>query len=169
MSILSTTGQNGSLKSRSNLWHEGTLPTGNWQLPSTSTKIKSLPLQLLTFNITERLGWRSGIRHSVLWKNWQNRPSESWTSSGKDFESQFLHPLIHRETLTLLKMISALANKKNIESQNRATMVQTSTEIMRWHNGCNFRLVFALLTSWVFWNVSGLDATGHYQTVSAGS
>ena len=42
-------------------------------------------------------------------------------------------------------------------------MVQTSKEITRWHNGCNFRLVFALLTSWVFWDVSGLDAIGHYQ------
>ena len=34
------------------------------------------------------------------------------------YESQFLHLLIHRETLILLKMISALANKKNIKSQN---------------------------------------------------
>ena len=42
-------------------------------------------------------------------------------------------------------------------------MVQTSKEIMRWHNGCTFRLVFALLTSWVFWDVSGLDAIGNYQ------
>ena len=78
------------------------------------------------------------------------------------YKSQCLHLLIHRETPTLLKMVSALANKKNIKSQKRVTMVQTSKEITRWHNGYNFRLVFALLTSWIFWDASGLDATGHY-------
>ena len=77
------------------------------------------------------------------------------------YESQFLHLLIHRETL--LKTVSALANKKNTKSQKRVTMVQTSKEITRWHNGYKFRLVFALLTSWIFWDASGLDATGHYQ------
>ena len=45
------------------------------------------------------------------------------------YESQFLHLLIHRETL--LKTVSALANKKNTKSQKRVTMVQTSKEITR--------------------------------------
>ena len=48
---------------------KGALPTENWHLPSTSTKIKSWPLQLLTFNFPERIsGWKSGMRHSVLWE-----------------------------------------------------------------------------------------------------
>ena len=47
----------------------GALPTENWHLPSMSTKIKSCPLQLLTFNFPERnSGWKSGRRHSVLWE-----------------------------------------------------------------------------------------------------
>ena len=66
----------------------GALPTENWHLPSMSTKIKSCPLQLLTFNAPERSsGWKSGMRHCVLivqalcalcsGKNSQNRPSDS--------------------------------------------------------------------------------------------
>ena len=42
-------------------------------------------------------------------------------------------------------------------------MVQTSKEITRWHYGCNFRLVLALLRTWVFWVVSDLDATRRSQ------
>ena len=48
---------------------KGALPTEDWHLPSTSTKIKSWPLQLLTFNTPERSsGWKSGVSHSVLWE-----------------------------------------------------------------------------------------------------
>ena len=48
---------------------KGALPTENWHLPSTSTKIKSRPLQLLTFSSPERSsGWKSGMRHCVLAK-----------------------------------------------------------------------------------------------------
>ena len=48
---------------------KGALPTEDWHLPSTPTKIKSWPLQLLTFNAPERSsGWKSGMRHSVLWE-----------------------------------------------------------------------------------------------------
>ena len=48
---------------------EVALPTKTWHLPSTSTKIKSWPLQLLTFNTPEKSsGWKSGMRHSVLWE-----------------------------------------------------------------------------------------------------
>ena len=66
---------------------KGALPTEDWHLPSTSTEIKSWPLQLLTFNGPERSSrWKSGMRHSVLWKHWQNRPSESSIFSG-DFMS----------------------------------------------------------------------------------
>ena len=42
-------------------------------------------------------------------------------------------------------------------------MVQASKEITRWHYGCNFRLVLALLRTWVFWVVSDLDATRRSQ------
>ena len=49
------------------------------------------------------------------------------------YESQFLHLLIPRETLTSLMVTSALAIKENctIKSQNRVTMVQISKEITR--------------------------------------
>ena len=49
------------------------------------------------------------------------------------YESQFLHLLIPRETLTSLMVTSALAIKENftIKSQNRVAMVQTSKEITR--------------------------------------
>ena len=47
------------------------------------------------------------------------------------YESQILHLLIPRETLTLLTVESALAIKENftIKSPNRVAMVQTSWEI----------------------------------------
>ena len=49
--------------------HERALPTRNWHLPSTSTKIKSWPLQLLTFNISERSSWWiSEMKPSVFWE-----------------------------------------------------------------------------------------------------
>ena len=58
-----------SPKSWSGLWPRRALPTRNWHLPSKSSKIKSWPLQLLTFNAPERnSGWKSGMRHSVLWE-----------------------------------------------------------------------------------------------------
>ena len=48
---------------------KGALSTQDWHLPSTSTKIKSWLLQLLTFNAPERSsGWKSRMRHSVLWE-----------------------------------------------------------------------------------------------------
>ena len=48
---------------------KGALPTEDWHFPSTSTEIKSWPLQLLTTNSPERnSGWKSGMRHSVLWE-----------------------------------------------------------------------------------------------------
>ena len=67
---------------------KGALPTENWHFLSTSTKIKSWPLQLLTFNSPERnSGWKSGMRHSVLWEKLQNRPSDNQIFSGEDFMS----------------------------------------------------------------------------------
>ena len=49
------------------------------------------------------------------------------------YESQFLHLLIPRETLTSLTVKSALAIKEKftIKSQNIVAMVQTSWEINR--------------------------------------
>ena len=49
------------------------------------------------------------------------------------YESQFLHLLIPRETLTPLTVKSALAIKEKftIKSQNRVAMVQISWEITR--------------------------------------
>ena len=51
----------------------------------------------------------------------------------KFYESQFLHLLIPRETLTSLTVKSALAIKEKftIKSPNRAATVQTSWEITR--------------------------------------
>ena len=48
---------------------KGALPTEHWHLPSTSMEIISWPLQLMTFYSPERSsGWRSRMRHSVLWE-----------------------------------------------------------------------------------------------------
>ena len=49
------------------------------------------------------------------------------------YESQFLHLLIPRETLSSLMVMSTLATKENItiKSQNRVAMVQTSKETTR--------------------------------------
>ena len=49
------------------------------------------------------------------------------------YESQFLHLLIPRETLTSLTVKSALAIKEKftIKSQNRVAMVQISWEVTR--------------------------------------
>ena len=67
------------------------------------------------------------------------------------YESQFLHRLISRETLTSLTVKSALAIKEKftIKSQNRVAMVQISWEITRWCYGCTFRLDLVLLNTWV--------------------
>ena len=132
---------------------KGALPTENWHLPSTSTKIKSWPLQLLTFNSPEKnSGWKSGKRHSVLWEKMAEQ-AFIWLDlfRRRFYESQFLHLLIPRETLTSLMVTSALSIKENftIKSQNRVAMVQTTREITRWlvqFNCCRVRL-FA--TPWI--------------------
>ena len=68
----------------------------------------------------------------ALGKNWQNRPSDR-SFQERLYESQFLHLLIPRETLTSLTVKSALAIKEKftIESPNRVATVQTSLEITR--------------------------------------
>ena len=116
---------------------KGALLTEDWHLPSTSTKIKSWPLQLLTFNAPERSsGWKSGMGTLCSGKNWQNRPSDSWIFSGEDFMSSnscifsYLRkhwPHYWWHLLWLLRKILQL------KSQNRVAMVQTSWEITRWH------------------------------------
>ena len=78
------------------------------------------------------------------------------------YESQFLHLLIPIETLTSLMVPSALAIKKNLQLKVKieySAMVQTSWKINRCYYGCNFRLDIVLLNTWVFWVMSGLDAT----------
>ena len=151
---------------------KGALPTEDWHLPSTSTKIKSWPLQLLTFNSSERgSGWKSRMRHSVLWEKLAEQAFRQLDLFQRRFyEFQFLHLLIPRKTLTSLMVTSALAIKEKftIKSQNRVAMVQISWEITRWCYGCTFRLDLVLLNTWVFWVVSGLDAT-ILKTMSAGS
>ena len=53
-------------------------------------------------------GWRSGVRHSVLWENWQNRPLDSEVFSGEIFyEPGFFHLPRLRKALKLLAKISA--------------------------------------------------------------
>ena len=159
-------------KSWSSLWAKGALPTEDWHSPSASTKIKSWPLQLLTFNTPERSsGWKSGMRHSVLWEKLAEQAFRYLNLfRTKFYKPQFLHLLIPRETLTSLTVKSALAIKEKftIKSQNRVAMVQVSWEITRWYYGCSFRLDLVLLNTWVFWVVSGLDAT-IFKPMSAGS
>ena len=94
---------------------KGALPTEDWQLPSTSTKFKSWPFQLLTFNAPERSsGWKSGMRHSVLWgKLAEQAFRELDLFRRRSYEFQFLHLLIPRKTLTSLMVTSALAIKEN--------------------------------------------------------
>ena len=75
-------------------WDVLTVSTKSWHLPSTSTRINSQLLWPQAFKISpERSsGWRSGMRHSAPWENFQNRPSDSWIFSG-DFMSQSLTSL----------------------------------------------------------------------------
>ena len=88
----------------------------------------------------------------------------------KILESQFLHLLIPKKTLTSLTVKSALAIKEKftIKSQNRIAMVQISWKITRWCSGCTFRLDLVLLNTWAFWVVSSLD-TIILKTMSARS
>ena len=147
------------------------LPTENWHLPSTSTEIKSWPLQLLTFNAPERTsGWKSEMRHSMLLEKLAEQAFRQLDLFRRFYEFQFLHLLIPRKTLMSLMVTSALAIKENftIKCQNRVTMIQTSWEITRWYYGCNFRVDIVLLNTWVSWVLSGLDAT-IFKTVSAKS
>ena len=158
MNILSTIGQNShemppSPNHGQAYDHEGALPSRNWHLPSTSTKIKSWPLQLLTFNTPERSsGLKSGMRHSVLWEKMGRAGLQILRFfSGEDFyESQFLHLRLPRGTLTSLMVTSALVITENItiKSQNRVAMFQISKEITRWPYGCNFILVLVLQRTW---------------------
>ena len=92
-------------------------------------------------------------------KNWQNRPSDI-RSFQEILWSQFLHLLIPRKTLTSLMVTSALAIKKKftIKSQNR---------VLSCYCGYDFILDIVLLNTWVFWVVSGLDAT-ILKTMTAG-
>lgn len=56
------------------------LPTTGGHLPPASTQIKSqVLLQLLSFSTPlMSTGRRGGMRHSMLWENWQNRPSDRY-------------------------------------------------------------------------------------------
>ena len=141
---------------------KGALPTEDWHLPSTSTKIKSRPLQLLTFNFPERSsGWKSGMRLCALGKKTVRTGLQIDLFKKRLYESQILHLLITRETLTSLTVKSALAIKEKftIESPNRVATVQTSWEITRWCYGCTFKLDLVLLNTWDFGVMSSLDAT----------
>ena len=104
-------------------------------------------------------------------KNWQNMPSDSYIFSGEDFMSPnsciFSYLEKHWRHLSV-KSALAVKEKFTITSQNRVAMVQISWEITRWCYGCTFRLDLVLLNTWVFWVMSGLDAT-ILKTMSAGS
>ena len=74
------------------------------------------------------------MKHSVLWEKLAEQAFRELDLFKKRFyESQFLHLLIPRETLSSLMVTSTLATKENntIKSQNRVAMVQTSKEITR--------------------------------------
>ena len=90
-------------------------PSMGFSRQETSTKIKSWPLQLPTFNTPERSsGWKSGMRHSVLWERLAEQAFRYLgLFSTKFYKPQFLHLLIPRETLTSLMVTSALAIMEN--------------------------------------------------------
>ena len=72
--------------------------------------------------------------HSMLWEKLAKQAFRwLYFFRRRFYESQFLHLLIPRETLTSLTVKSALAIKKKftIKSQNRVAMVQISWEITR--------------------------------------
>ena len=52
-------------------------------------------------------GRRAEMRHSVLWKNWQNRPPEREIFSEIFLWAQFLHSLIFRKALNSFVVTSA--------------------------------------------------------------
>ena len=69
-----------------------TLSTTNWHLPSTCTMIESCCCRYWSSTLPERSsGWRAEMRYSVLWKNWQNRSSDSYGFSGADFMTPSLN------------------------------------------------------------------------------
>ena len=74
------------------------------------------------------------MRHSVLWKKLAQQAFRQLDLFRKRFyESEFLHLLISRETLTSLTVKSPLAIKEKftIKRQNRVAIVQISWEITR--------------------------------------
>ena len=79
------------------------LPTKDCHVQSSDDHLQGLshsPLDLLTFNtLGKNSGQRSGMRHSVLWENWWNRPLDSYIFKRKFNESQLLHLLTLRKAL----------------------------------------------------------------------
>ena len=80
------------------------LETGTCRLPLLRLNLASCRAAELQYSLKGIQGrcQKSGT-HTVLWKNGQNRPSDSQMFSGKDFffyEPKFLHLLIPREILT---------------------------------------------------------------------
>ena len=124
--------------------HEGTLPAGNWHLPTISTGLIHEPLQRWPSIPSERSsGWRSAKRISVLQEDWQIRPSDSRVFSGKDvYKPRFFQLLIPRKTLKSLMVTSvwAIQEKITIRSREGSTVAQTSKVILRdtmdviWHS-----------------------------------
>ena len=94
-------------------------------------------------------------------KNWQNRPSDSEIFSEKYFMSpnSCIFSYLEKHWRQWWNLLWLFKEKFTIKSQNRVAMVQISWEVTRWCYGCTFRLYLVLLNTWVFWVVSGLDAT----------
>ena len=72
-----------------------------------------LPLHMSCFNCwpwthPERSsGWRSGMKHSVLWENWQKRSLDSYFQEAIILWAQFLHLVISRKALKSFMVMSA--------------------------------------------------------------
>jgi hypothetical protein len=100
-------------------------------LPSTSTKIKSWPLQLPTFKVPEE--FREKIRSDALCA--LGKTGRTDLQIVRSFQEKILRVpiLIPRKTLMSLMVKSALAIKEKftIKSQNRVAMIQISWEITR--------------------------------------
>ena len=68
-----------------------------WPLPSVSTWSKTWATEATKPKQPQSSGWRPGVRPSVLWENWKNRPLDRYFQQ-RILWAQFLHLLISRKT-----------------------------------------------------------------------
>jgi len=74
------------------------LSATNWPSPCSSTRIRSHAAAADLDMSWRSSGWRPGMRHSVLWENWQNR-SSARSSQELILWARFLYLLLSRKAL----------------------------------------------------------------------